>query len=170
MPVMLSVYCKRSVAAVTSEDLLATLRSADVAMIAESRHLWLGLIDDVLTHLQIVRSQSEKSVRWELRYWPGIEPQCVIRCAALLSGARDPHLDQLRTIHHPGVDRIRRHLAESLEWVTFDFPQDRHAVTTALLASEAARWFAELGDAVIARADNSWWDLDQLGAYRRILP
>ncbi len=170
MPPMISVYCKCSVAQTTAQELLAALQAADVSMIAQSRHLWPGLIDDVLTHLRIVRSQSEQSTRWELTYWPTDHPQCVIRCEPLAAGAHDPQLDELRTLHHPGVDKIRQHLSQAVELVTLEFPQDRHAVTTALLASEAARWFAELGDAVIARIDNTWWDLDQLGAYRRILP
>lgn len=170
MAVMISVYCKAPVATATSEELLSAIRSGDVAMIAQSRHLWPGLIDDVLGHLRIVRSESEDATRWQLWYWAGKQPQCTIRCAVLAGGASDPQLEELRGLRHPGVDRIREHLRQSVEVVTLDFPQDRHAVTTALVASEAARWFAEQGDAVIGRADNTWWDLDELGAYRRILP
>lgn len=170
MAVMISVYGKRSVAPVASEEFLMALRSADMATIAESRHLWPGWIDDALARLRIVRTESEAVTRWEFWYESSSLPQCVVRCVPLPAGAHDVELEELRTLHHPGIDQIRRHLAESVERVTLEFPEDRQQFLTAILASEAARWIAEMGDGIISRADNTWWDLDPLGAYRRILP
>lgn len=169
MAASIAVYCKRSVAEITPEEIVSALRSADFSLLVQGRGLLPFRLDDALDHLKVESVGSKGFDEYAFSYRPAPLPQCTIRRLPLVEGAHDPVLEELRTVHHPGMDKIRRHVDRAKEVVSIELDGPGQQMT-ALLASEIARWIADVGDGLIARSDQSWWDLDEQGVYRRILP
>ena len=169
MAVSIAVYCQRSVAAVTPEEIVSALRSADLSVLARSRGLSPFWLQEALANLKVESVGSEGFDEYALSYRPAPLPQCTIRRLLLVEGAHDPALKELRAVHHPGMDKIREHVDRAKEVVSIEIGGSGQQMT-ALLASEIARWMAEIANGLIARSDQSWWDLDEQGVYRRILP
>lgn len=170
MPASIAVYCKRSVALITPVQVFTALQEADFWTLAESRYIPPFRVQQALGDLKIENVGSGGFLEYALSYRPAPLPQCVVRRLALAEGVHDPALDELEGLHHPGIDRIRRHVKQAKDVVTLELSSMPDQQMTALLASEIARWLAEMGDGMIARSDQTWWDLDDLAAYRRILP
>lgn len=170
MAASIAVYCKRSVAEVKPVEIFAALQSADLRTLAESRYIPPYRVNDALANLKIESVGGKGFDEYALSYRPAPLPQCVVRRLTLAEGVKDPSLEQLRTVHHPGMDKIRTHVGQAKDVVCIELSPGTSQQITALLASEVARWIAEIGDGLIARSDQTWWELDDLGAYRRILP
>ncbi len=166
----IAVYCKRSVVRVTPVEIFTALQAADLWTLAESRYIPPFRVQHALEDLKIESVGAGGFNEFAVSYRPAPLPQCLLRRLPLAAGTSDPALDELQSLHHPGLDRIRRHVRKAKDVVSIELSSMPDQQITALLASEIARWLAEIGDGLIARSDQTWWELDDLGAYRRILP
>ncbi len=169
MAASLAVYCRHSVAHLTPGEIAGALRSADLWTLARSRYISRFHVEEALVNLRIENVGANQFEEYVLSYRPVPLPQCILRRLTLVEGVHDSAMDELRTVHHPGMDKIRKHIGRSKDVVSIEVSGPGEQIT-ALLASEIARWIAEFGDGLIARSDQTWWELDDQGAYRRILP
>lgn len=65
-------------------------------------------------------------------------------------------LEDLEASAHPLLERIRSHLADTVDIVSASFGSSPEEQMAPILASEAARWLAEQFDGIIRAADGFW--------------
>jgi hypothetical protein len=158
-----TVYCKRSVADVTPEELLAGTRIADLHTIAEGD----GISDDdvildALGQLRIENKDPSGFRFYRLCYRPDGQRQIDIdrwQIRGEVEAVIAEVLDDLAAKSHPAVARIQAHLRQTVDIVSASFGSSASEQMAPTLASEVTRWLAENYDGIIRAADHSWWEL-----------
>lgn len=154
-----TVYLKQSVATVTPEELLDSVRQIDLAMLAESCGVPDDLIDEALQHLRVEKVKPRGFVFWRLVYRPGDVRQVDIdrfsnaEAAAEKLEFLDPDL--------PCADAVRRHLAECVESVSASYGSMPGEAMAPVLGSEVCRWLAEKFGGIIEDPSGDWYELGE---------
>lgn len=157
-----TVYCLRSVAKVTPQDLLAGVSGIDLETIAEGDNVPDDLIESALSQLRVENQEPGGFSWYRLCYRPaGMRQVDIQRCqnADEVRGVVEEVLEELAVKHHPALKQIRQHLEETIDIIDASFgfsPGEQIAPT---LASEASRWLAEHFDGIVRAANDSWWKL-----------
>jgi hypothetical protein len=162
MAIRYTVYCKRSVAAVTPEQLLAGVQVADLHTIAENDDIPDDVIVDALGQLRIENVDPIGFRFYRFCYRPaGKRPIDVERWqnAEEVQGVVAEVLASLADDGHPALARIRTHLQQTVDIVDASFGSSPEEQMAPVLASEVARWLAEKFDGIIRAADDTWWEL-----------
>jgi hypothetical protein len=169
MAVRYTVYCRRSVAGVTPERLLAGTREADLHTIAENDDIPDDVIVDALGQLRIENVDPQGFRFYRLCYRPdGVRQIDVERwqTAEEVRGVAAEVLEDLQAEGHPALDRIRAHLGRTVDIVDASFGSAPGERMAPVLASEVTRWLAEKFGGIIRAADGSWWELGRHGEYQ----
>lgn len=173
MAIRYTVYCRRSAAGVTPEQLLAGSREADLHTIAENDDIPDDVIRDALRQLRIQNVDPPGFRFYRLCYRPdGVRQIDVERwqTADEVRGVAAEVLEGLEAEGHPALDRIRAHLGQTVDIVSASFGSGPGERMAPVLASEVARWLAETFGGIIRAADYSWWQLGGYGEYQPLLP
>jgi hypothetical protein len=172
MAIRYTVYCQRSVADVTPEQLLAGTRAADLRTIAEG-DVPDDVIADALRHLRIENVDSTGFRFYRLCYRPdGLRQIDVERwqTADEVRGVAAEVAEGLEDEGHPALERIRAHLDGTVDIVAASFGSGPGQRMAPVLASEVARWLAAEFGGIIRAADGSWWELGSFGEYQPLRP
>jgi hypothetical protein len=169
-----TVYCRNSVAHVTPEQLLEGVREGDLLTIAERD----GVPDDIAeaaeSHLAITDLEPERPFTlYRLIYRPGAVRQVdVERWTSRQEVEADiaELVQDLEARGEPLLPRIRRHLEGVVDVVWASYGSGPAEAMAPTLASEVARWLAERFDDIIQAADDSWWQLGEVGQYIELAP
>jgi hypothetical protein len=173
MAIRYTVYCQRSAAGVTPEELLAGTREADLHTIAENDDIPEEMIVDALKQLRIENVDPTGFRFYRLCYRPsGVRQIDVERwqTAGEVRAVVTELLEGLEAKGHPALERIRAHLVQTVDIVDASFGSAPGERMAPVLASEVTRWLAEKFDGVIRAADDSWWELGQYGEYQPFRP
>lgn len=169
MAICYTVYCQNNVSGVTSEQLLAGVREADLQTIAENNDIPEDVIEEALDQLRIENIDPHGFRLYRLSYRPaGMRQIDVDRWQTVdeVHGVIAEVIEDLEAVGHPALDRIRSHLSQTVDIVSASLgsaPSERMAPA---LASEVARWLAEKFRGIIRAADDSWWELGQYYEYQ----
>jgi hypothetical protein len=159
-----TVYCKRSVAHVTPEQLLAGTRIADLHTIAENDDV---PEEDIVLALRSLRMENidKSGFRfYRLHYRPTSNRQIDIerwQTPEEVQGVTAELIEDLEAKRNPALNRIRQHLKETVDIVSASFGSSPGEKMAPVLASEVTRWLAEHFAGIIRAADGSWWELGQ---------
>ena len=162
MAVRYTVYCKRSAAQVTPEQLLAGTRVADLHTIAENDDIPEDLIMSALKQLRMENVEEAGFRFYRLCYREAGRRQIDVERWQTLEevrGVAAEVLEDLEARRHPALNRIRAHLSETVDIVSASFGSSPEEKIAPVLASEVTRWLAEQYDGIIRAADDSWWEL-----------
>jgi hypothetical protein len=169
MPIRYTVFCKRSAAAVTPEQLLAGTRVADLHTIAEFDDIPEEVIVDALEQLRIENVDPSGFRFYRLSYRPAGVRQIDMerwQTPEEVSTIVAEVLENLKVNGRPALERIRGHLQQTVDIIDASFgamPGERMAP---VLASEAMRWLAEKFDGIIRDANGAWWELGRHHEYK----
>ncbi len=173
MAIRYTVYCQRSVAGVTPEQLLAGVCEADLFTIAENNDVPDDVIEDALAQLRI-ENVDPQGFRWyRLCYRPaGLRQIDVERwqTADEVLAVVEEELEELEAEGHPALDRLRAILGQAVDVVGASFGSSAGESMAPVLASEVTRWLAEGFGGVIRAADDSWWELGHHREYQPLRP
>jgi hypothetical protein len=174
MAIRYTVYCKRSVAGVTPQQLLAGARVADLYTIAENDDIPNEVIEDALRQLRIENVDPSGFRFYRLCYRPTGKRQIDVerwQTEDEVRAVSDEVLEDLEAKGHSAVERIRAHLQQTVDIVNASFGSSPGEQMAPVLASEVARWLAEQFDGIIRAADYSWWELGpRYHEYQRLRP
>ncbi len=162
MAIRYTVYCKRSVAGVAPEQLLAGVRSADLHTIAENDEISDDAIIDALDQLRIENVDPSGFRCYRLCYRPTGKRQVDVerwQTADEVRGVATEVLEGLEEEGHPALEHIRTHLQQTVDIVDASFGSSPGEQMAPVLASEVTRWLAEKFDGIIRAADGTWWEL-----------
>ncbi|WP_157369151.1 hypothetical protein [Zavarzinella formosa] len=173
MAIRYTVYCRKSVAGVTPEQLLAGSREADLHTIAENDDIPDDVIVDALRQLRIQNVDPPGFRFYRLCYRPdGVRQIDVERwqTADEVLAVVAEVLEGLEDKGHPALDRIRACLGQTVDIVNASFGSAPGEKMAPVLASEVTRWLAQQFDGIIRAADDSWWQLGVHGEYQPLRP
>ncbi len=162
MAIRYTVYCKRPVADVTPEQLLAGMQVADLHTIAENDDIPDDVIVDALGQLQIENVDQNGFRFYRLCYRPAGRRQIDVERWQTLDEVRGVVAEVLEGLEgdgHAALERIRTHLRQTVDIVDASFGSSPGEEIAPVLASEVARWLAEKFDGIIRAADATWWEL-----------
>lgn len=168
-----TVYCRRSAAAVTPEQLLRGVQFADLHTLAEFSDVPEDLITAALAQLRIENIKPGGFFWYRLGYRPPGKRQIDIerwRTPEEMQGDVAEVLEALEGAAHPALTRIRSHLQATVDVVSASFGSSPEEQMAPVLASEATRWLAEQFDGVIRAADGTWWRLGRHHEYQPLWP
>ncbi len=162
MAIRYTVFCKRSVAQVTPEQLLVGTRIADLHTIAENDDVPEDIILSALHQLRMENVDTAGFRFYRLCYRPTGKRQVDVERWQMLDEVRDvvaEVLEGLEADSHPALSRIQTHLSQTIDIVDASFGSSPEEQMAPILASEVTRWLAEKFDGIIRAADDSWWEL-----------
>jgi len=164
-----TVYCKKSVADVTPEQMLAGVNEADLETLAESYDVPDSAIRSARDGLGIVNVDAEQGFHlYRLVYRPGDVRQIDVQRWLTTEAVRDvlaEVVEDLEVEGHALLPRIRTHFEGVVDIVDASFGFSEGEVMAPILASEITRWLAEQYVGIIRAADDSWWTLGTIGQY-----
>jgi len=164
-----TVYCKRRVAGVTPEQLLAGTRVADLHTIAENDDVPEEVIVEALQQLRIENVDPTGFRFYRLGYRPPGKRQIDVerwQTPEEVRGVAAEVLEGLEVKAQPTLTRIRAHLEQTVDIVDASFGSSPEEPMAPVLASEVTRWLAEQFGGIIRAADDSWWELGRYHEYR----
>jgi hypothetical protein len=169
-----TVYCTKSAAHVTPEQLLAGVREADLLTIAENDDVPDDVAETAVSNLAITDLQPERPFTfYRLIYRPGPVRQIDVERWSSpdeVEGDIAELLEDLEAGAEPLLPRIRPHLESVVDVVSASFGSAPGEAMAPILASEVARWLAEHFDGIIRAADDTWWQLGTVGEYVSMTP
>jgi hypothetical protein len=154
-----TVYCKRSAADVSPEQLLAGVRVVDLHTIAENDDIPDHVILDALGQLRMENVNPEGFRRYRLCYRPpGVRQINVERWPKLeeVRAVVAEVLEDLESRGDPALSLVHAHLEQTVDIVDASFGSGPGQAMAPVLASEVTRWLAEKFDGIIRAADDSW--------------
>ena len=155
MPLRHTVYCKRSVAAVTPEKLLKHLEVLDFLTLGEDYGISVEAVK-ASRPLRIKNIDPKQFRLYHLSYGElGKRPVEIDRWEAegQRRGAVDETLDNLRIEDMARVKRISDFLRQNVDSVSVSFGTDPPA---AMYAWEVVRYFASEFDGIVKADDGEW--------------
>jgi hypothetical protein len=170
------LYCQRSLADVTPEQVLAGIDDADWWTLAED----YGFEDEKVVNAAVKRLRIKElpgddsgQYRWELQYRPRGRRQIGIERwtnPVLVADEMRTAREALARVRKPGARTVREHLARVRETVGIELGWDQLEDIAVVFAFEVARWLAHAGKGLIEDYNDEWWGLTRGGAYKRLLP
>jgi hypothetical protein len=164
MAVRYTVYCKRSAAEVTPEQLLGGLREADLHTIAENDDVPDDIAEEAVRQLRVERVTPDGFGFYRLCYRPDGMRQIDIERWQTEGEVRSVALEVLEDLaaaRCPQLAKIQPHLEQTIDIIDLSFGSSGGEEMATILASESARWLAERCHGIIRAADDSWWELGQ---------
>ena len=153
-----TVYCKKSVAHVTPQELLKGVTSADLPALARKE----GVPEDqVAAVLDVLRAENMKPpgfVVYRLFYRPGGLRQVDVECWESkedVQAVLDEELEELAAEGHPHFKLIRAHLKQCVDVIDASAGAADEGMAR-VLAREAARWLAGHFDGIVRTSDQKW--------------
>ena len=161
MPAWLSVYCTRSVAHVTAEDLLASISEMDLHTIAEGFGIEdEAIVDAAVSALRIEPVLQLEGVKFRLLYRPKDSRPVFIYVSvepAEVRELRDEVLEELAPSKARGVRRVRSHLARVIEVAALELVWNQLDDMGIVLAGQVAEYLAVVGKGLIQDHNDDWW-------------
>jgi hypothetical protein len=162
MAIRYTAYCKRSIAGVTPEQLLAGVQVADLHTIAEGDDIPDKVIVDALDQLRMENVDLTGFRFFRLCYRPAGKRQIDIerwQTADEVRGVVAEVLEGLEEKGHPALRRIRAHLRQTVDIIDASFGSAIGEQKAPVLASEVTRWLADKFDGIVRAVDDTWWEL-----------
>jgi hypothetical protein len=162
-----TVYCKKSVAHVTPQELLKGVTSADLPALAKQEGVPEGQVAAALDALRIENMKPPGFVVYRLFYRPGGLRQVDVECWESkddVQAVLDEELKELAAEGHPHIKLIRAHLKQCVDVIDASTGAPAEAMAR-VLAREAARWLAGRFDGVVRTADEKWSRLGPRGEF-----
>jgi hypothetical protein len=157
MPARVNVYCKTSVASVRAVDLRRELETADLMILAEVLELPEGeeaAVAKLRAHLRVVAGDGTFE-RADVHWSPG-------RRSIQITREEDPEaelatlLDDLPDDHSPGAERVRAHIADTVEVVHIELGFDAAEGLGGIVTEVLAYYLAERGDGLVCFYHSDW--------------
>lgn len=153
------VYCKKSVSALTPEELLAGVQLADLHTIAEDYDLSDEEITDALNQLRVANITLGAFQRFRLSYRTEGERQIEVErwpIREIVEGVKEEVLQDMEG--EALFEKVNAHFKETVDIVWASFGSSAEEAMAPVIASEAMRWIAEKYDGIV-RHGSVWWRL-----------
>jgi hypothetical protein len=166
MPSWITIYCRKSVAALSAEQVRAGMvdqdpsasAGADYLTLAESYDVDEAEVKPALANLRV----SGEGLDLEVQYREAGRPIVVHHWATV--GRVKEELEEALEVRAP-PESVRERLAQTTEIVALELGFSMLEDMGVVLAYELARYIAQKGDGLIVDDDNVWQDVDD-GAFR----
>jgi hypothetical protein len=169
MGIHYTVYCKKSVAHVSPEELLKGVTAVDLPALAKKG----GVPDEefaaALDALRIENMKPGGFVVYRLFFRPHGMRQVDIECWDRKDDVQaviDEELEELAAEGHSHFKQIRAHLKQAVDVIDTSCGSAPGEVMARVLAAEVARWLAGRFDGIIRTADDKWWRLGPQGEFQ----
>ena len=151
MPARVLVYCKKPLARLTTDMLVAELRNADLMTLAEALSLPEGEVAAVKHMWGCFRlvTDDPSSIDGAEIHWHETHRPIQIRRAPPLDGEIDETLENLPAGGGAGAERVREHLKATREIVEFEMGIPGSLELAATIAEVLAFHVAEEGDGIV---------------------
>lgn len=164
MAAWFTVYCTRSVAAVTADDILASINTADVWTVAEG----FGIEDDdaveaACNALQIEPISDQPGLRFRLSYRPPEFRPIIVHGwddADQVQEELEEADELLEDAKGAGLGRIRSHLSRVSEIVAVELGWSQMEDMGVVLASLIAEFLAGVADGLVVDPMDTWWAVE----------
>jgi hypothetical protein len=179
MSAWVMIYCKRSLADVTPQQVLAGIDDADWWTLPEIYGIEdEAVVDAALKHLRIKAFPDDEPGKhlWELHYRPnrprGVRQVQIERYSdpSLVAEEVQEERRALSRARKPDAKLIREHLAKVRETVGIELGWDQLDTMAAVLAYEVATWLARVGSGLINDHNDHWWRLTRGGTAKSLSP
>jgi hypothetical protein len=173
MAAWIQIFCTRSLAEVTPDQILAGIDAADWWTIAEYNGIDdEAIVDAALKYLKITSPRHQEAGKHRLRlfYRPARLRQVEIERwtdAALVADEVKEARESLARVRNLGAVKVRELLPRVLETVGIELGWDQlDGDMAAVLAYEVARWLAHTGKGILRDHNGTWWGVTRGGALR----
>ncbi len=165
MGVHYTIYCKKSLAQVSPNDLLKGVTATNLAARAQKEGVAEEQIALALDVLRIENLKPPGFVLYRLFHRPGAMRQVEVECWESKDDVQaviDEELEELAAEGHPHFKQIRAHLKQCVDVVDSSSAAPSEPMAR-VLAREVACWLAGRFDGIIRTADEKWWRLGPKG-------
>jgi hypothetical protein len=162
-----TVYCKKSVARVTPDELLKGVTAADLPALTKKEGVPEEQVAAALDVLRIENMKPPGFVVYRLFYRPSGLRQVDVECWESkddVQAVLDEELEELAAEGHPHFKLIRAHLKQCVDVIDTSVGAPNEAMAR-VLAREVARWLAGRFDGIVRTADEKWSRLDSQGEF-----
>jgi hypothetical protein len=162
MGIHYTVYCKKSVAHVTPQELLKGITTADLPVLARKEGVTEEQMAAALDVLHVENFKPPQFVVYRLFYGPsGVRPVDVECWESKddVQAVLDEELEELAADGHPHYKAIRAHLKQCVDVIDASIGSPKEPLAR-VLAAEIARWLAGHFDGIVRTAEDKWWRLD----------
>jgi hypothetical protein len=164
MAAWFTVYCARSTAAVSADDILASINAADVWTVAEG----FGIEDDDAVEaacnvLQIEPISDQPGLRFRLSYRPPEFRPVIVHVwddAEQVQEELEEADELLEDASGAGLGRIRAHLGRVTEVVAVELGWSQMEDMGVVLANLVAEFLAGAADGLMVDPMDAWWAVE----------
>jgi hypothetical protein len=163
MAAWLTVYCARSVAHVTAEDLIAVICDLeDPYTLAECYGIEdeEEAVDRAMKHLRIEPVAGPQGGKISVRYKPPDARPVLLHVWSRpkrVQTERDEALEQFEDVSGRNVARVRKHLADCVEVAALELGWTQLEDMGIVFASVIAEFLAVEGNGLIRDQNEDWW-------------
>jgi hypothetical protein len=158
------VYCTRSVADVTADGILASIRNTDLWSVAED----FGIEDDeavcsAVDALRVEPVTGQPDIRFRLSYRPPEYRPVLVHVWADPERVRtelEEAAERLEDAAGDGIGRIRMHLGRVVEVVAVELGWSQMSDMGVVLASQVAEFLAGVADGLVLDENDAWWAVE----------
>jgi len=172
MPAWIAVYCQKSVAHISPDQLLAEISKADLATLAEDYNVAEEQVKPARANLHIQAALQTKFDIYKLHYrTPEQRPVAIRRSAAPATVSEEVReaLERLEGKQGTAADKLRGHLGQVTEVISVELGWSQLKDMGIVLAYEVARSVAQVGEGYIRDDDGAWSYVDATGAFVPIM-
>lgn len=161
MAAWLTVYCTRSVANITADDLVSFLDDLDLYTIAEEFGIENEeeVVDRALSHLRIEPVSKPKGVKFAIRYKPSkVRPVFfhLWNDSRRVQTEREEALEKLNNVSGRPVARMRRQIANCVEVVALELGLMQLEDMGLVLAAQIAEFISSAGAGLLCDQNDDW--------------
>jgi hypothetical protein len=169
----LTVYCTRSVAAITPDDFLERIGRFDFYTLAEGFGIDdEAVVDQALRALKVEPASSDGE--WfEVHYaTEGLRPILVHRWTdpERVQTEREEAKEFVEDAKGAGVKTVLSHLGKVTEVVAFEMKWSALENMGVVIAGNLAEYLAEVGDGLIRDQNDDWWGVKKRVPYLLVGP
>jgi hypothetical protein len=162
MAAWLTIYCTRSVASITADDLISLLNDLDLYTIAEGFGIEdeEEVVDHALAHLRIEPVSKPKGVKFVVHYKPGKSRPVYVHLwndPKRVQTEREEALELLNNVRGRPVAGMRRRIAACVEVVALELGLKQVEDVGLVLAVQIAEFLAGEGAGLGRDHNDNWW-------------
>ena len=151
-------YCRKSVGNLTPDEMLKELRMADLLTLGENLDLTTSTIKEAEKQLRFEKEKRDPDFSYvDLQFKTDGRP-IQIRRNTKPKTELDETLENLPEAKEAGLERVRKHLSETVEIVSFELGGTDSQGVGAILAEVTAFFIAQHGDGIVEFYGMEWCD------------
>ncbi len=154
MPARITVYCRKSVLAITASELQAGLDLVDWHTLAEGYEIDDEVVESALRYFQIQGQNGAFTLHCRPPQLRQIEITIIDATSARAA------IDEIITELGAAEDRVAEQLRRTITVVEIETGYFQFIEMLPVLAFEVAMWFAALGAGWILTDNGEWWSVD----------